>query len=293
MRQRYNDRCFRRAGNGAEEVSVTNLARRVAESHGFQSFILGVILVTAVIVGLETSETLVERYGGLFELVDLVVQTIFVGEIAIRLLAHWPGLGRFFRDGWNVFDLTVVAASLLPQAGAFAMVARLARLLRVTRLVSAFPELRLIVSTMLRSIPSMGHILMMLGLLLYVYGILGFYLFREQDPERWGTLGAALLTLFQMLTLEGWVEVQAAVLGEFPFAWVYFASFVFVAVFVVVNLFIAVVLNNLESAKLELQAEEDRRNPHHAVLEAIEEVQARLEELERRLREQPMAEPRR
>jgi voltage-gated sodium channel len=92
-----------------------------------------------------------------------------------------------------------------------------------------------------------------------------------------------------MLTLEGWVEVQAAVLGEFPFAWVYFASFVFV----VVNLFIAVVLNNLESVKLELQAGEDRRNPHHAVLEAIEEVQARLEELERRLREQPMAEPRR
>jgi voltage-gated sodium channel len=120
----------------------------------------------------------------------------------------------------------------------------------------------------------MGHILMMLGLLLYVYGILGFYLFREHDPERW-------------------VEVQAAVLGEFPFAWVYFASFVFVAVFVVVNLFIAVVLNNLESVKLELQAGEDRRNPHHAVLEAIEEVQVRLEELERCLREQPMAEPRR
>jgi voltage-gated sodium channel len=275
--------------NGAEEVSVTNLAQRVAEGYGFQNFILGVILVTAVIVGLETSDTLVERYGGLFELVDLVVQSIFVAEIVIRLIAHWPGLGRFFRDGWNVFDLTVVAASLLPQAGAFAMVARLARLLRVTRLVSAFPELRLIVSTMLRSIPSMGHILMMLGLLLYVYSILGFYLFREHDPERWGTLGAALLTLFQMLTLEGWVEVQAAVLGELPFAWVYFATFVFVAVFVVVNLFIAVVLNNLESAKIELQAAEDRRSPHHGLLTAIEEVKARLEELERDLREQPMA----
>jgi hypothetical protein len=92
-------------------------------------------------------------------------------------------------------------------------------------------------------------------------------------------------------TLEGWVEVQAAVLGELPFAWVYFLSFVFVAVFVVVNLFIAVVLNNLESAKIELQAAEDRRNPHHGLLTAIEEVKARLEELERGLREQPMAEP--
>jgi voltage-gated sodium channel len=114
--------------------------------------------------------------------------------------------------------------------------------------------------------------------------VLGFYLFGEHDPAHWGTLGAALLTLFQMLTLEGWVEIQAAVLGEFPFAWVYFSSFVFVAVFVVVNLFIAVVLNNLESAKIELQAGEDRLNPHHAVLQAIEETKARLAELERHLR---------
>ena len=187
-----------------------------------------------------------------------------------------------------MFDLAVVTASLLPQAGAFAMVARLARLLRVTRLVSVFPELRLIVSTMLRSIPSMGHILMMLGLLLYVYGVLGFSLFREHDLERWGTLGAALLTLFQMLTLEGWVEVQGAVLGAYPFAWVYFASFVFVGVFVVVNLFIAVVLNNLETTKLELQLREDRQNPHHGLLAAIGDVREQLERLERLLREKPI-----
>ena len=228
------------------------------------------------------------RYGALFEAADIVVQTIFVLEIVIRLLAHWPRLGRFFRDGWNLFDLLVVSASLLPQAGAFAMVARLSRLLRVTRLVSVFPELRLIVSTMLRSIPSMGHILMMLGLLLYVYGVLGFYLFREQDPERWGTLGAALLTLFQMLTLEGWVEVQDAVIAEYPFAWVYFVSFVFLAVFVVVNLFIAVVINNLETAKREHQRGADRRSPHHRLLEAIEDVRGRLERLERLLREKPI-----
>ena len=267
---------------------MTERARRVAESHGFQNFILGVIVLTAVIVGLETNDSLVARYGGLFELADVVVQTVFVAEILIRLAAHWPRLGRFFRDGWNVFDFLVVGASLLPQAGAFAMVARLARLLRVTRLVSVFPELRLIVSTMLRSIPSMGHILMMLGLLLYVYGVLGVYLFRGHDAEHWGTLGAALLTLFQMLTLEGWVEIQAAVLDEFPYAWIYFASFVFVAVFVVVNLFIAVVLNNLETAKVELQAGDDRKNPQRALLEAIEEVKARLEELEKRLRDRPL-----
>jgi voltage-gated sodium channel len=264
---------------------VTTLARRLAESHTFQNFMLGVILLTAVIIGLETSAELVERYGPLFDLFDAIIQTVFVLEIVIRLAAYWPRIGGFFRDGWNVFDTLVVAASLLPQAGAFAMVARLGRLLRVTRLVSAFPELRLIVTTMLRSIPSMGHILMMLGVLLYVYGVLGFYLFREVDPTRWGSLGSALLTLFQMLTLEGWVEMQEAVLGDLPFAWIYFASFVFIAVFVVVNLFIAVVLNNLEAAKVELQVDEDRQHPQHALLRAIEETKDRLEDLERRLRQ--------
>jgi voltage-gated sodium channel len=114
------------------------------------------------------------RYGPVLDGIELAVQAIFVAEIAIRLLAFWPRPGTFFRDGWNLFDFVVVVASMLPQAGAFAMVARLARLMRVTRLVSTFPELRLIIGTMLRSIPSMGHVIMLLGLLLYVYAILGF-----------------------------------------------------------------------------------------------------------------------
>jgi voltage-gated sodium channel len=261
------------------------LASRLAGSQHFQHFILGIIVLTAIVVGLETSETLTARYGAVFDALDVIVQTIFVFEIVVRILACWPRPAAFFRDGWNVFDFVVVVASLLPQAGAFAMVARLARLLRVTRLVSVFPELRLIIGTMLRSIPSMGHVIMLLSLMLYVYGILGLYLFREEDPERWGTLGAALLTLFQMLTLEGWVEIQETVLDAYPWAWVYFGSFVFVAVFVVVNLFIAVVINNLESVKLEQLAETDHQSPHHALLKTLDELRERLDELERRLRE--------
>jgi voltage-gated sodium channel len=268
---------------------VASLAQRVTEHRAFQNCVLIVILLTAVIIGLETFEVLADRYRALFDWAEVVIQTVFVVEIALRLAAHWPRLFRFFSDGWNVFDFTVVLASLLPQAGTFATVARLARLLRVTRLVSIFPELRLIVSTMLKSIPSMGHVIMMLSLLLYVYGVLGFHLFREQDPERWGSLGVAFLTLFQMLTLEGWVEVQDAVLSTYPLAWVYFISFVFIAVFVVVNLFIAVVINNLESAKLEHQAMADSHNPHHGLLRAIDDVRGRLDDVERLLRTTPLA----
>ncbi len=266
---------------------MTEAASRIVDSPRFQHFILGVIVVGAIVIGVETSATLTARYGAIIGAVELLIQTIFVVEIAIRVVACWPQPAAFFRNGWNVFDFAVVAASLLPQAGAFAMVARLARLMRVTRLVSAFPELRLIIGTMVRSIPSMGHVIVLLALLLYVYAVLGFHFFRETDPAHWGSLGAALLTLFQMLTLEGWVEIQDAVLDPYPLAWIYFSSFVFVAVFVVVNLFIAVVINNLESVKHEQQIDTDRKGAHRGLLEAIETVRQRLEELEERLRATP------
>jgi voltage-gated sodium channel len=235
----------------------------------------------------ETSATLTARYGAVIVAVEMLIQTIFVAEIAIRVLAYWPRPIAFFASGWNVFDFVVVAASLLPQAGAFAIVARLARLMRVTRLVSAFPELRLIIGTMVRSIPSMGHVIVLLSLLLYVYSVIGFHFFRETDPAHWGSLGAALLTLFQMLTLEGWVEIQAAVLQAHPWSWIYFSSFVFVAVFVVVNLFIAIVINNLEAVKHEQQVDADRESAHHGLLEAIETLRHRLAEVEDRLRATP------
>jgi voltage-gated sodium channel len=261
-----------------------NRARRIASNPRFQHFILGVIVVGAIIIGVETSATITARYGDALAALEMLIQTIFVAEIAIRILAYWPRPTGFFTNGWNIFDFAVVTTSLLPQIGAFAIVARLARLLRVTRVVSAFPELRLIIATMLRSIPSMGHVIVLLSLLLYVYAVLGFHFFRETDPAHWGALGPALLTLFQMLTLEGWVEIQAAVLDAHPWAWIYFSSFVFVAVFVVVNLFIAIVINNLESVKHEQQIDADRHSTHHALLEAIETVQQQLAELEERLR---------
>jgi voltage-gated sodium channel len=266
---------------------VTETARRIVDSPGFQHFILGVIVVGAIVIGVETSAMFTARYGAIIVAVEMLIQTIFVVEIAVRVLACWPKPSAFFRNGWNVFDFAVVAASLLPQAGAFAMVARLARLMRVTRLVSAFPELRLIIGTMVRSIPSMGHVIVLLTLLLYVYAVLGFHFFREADPAHWGSLGAALLTLFQMLTLEGWVEIQAAVLDAYPLAWIYFSSFVLVAVFVVVNLFIAVVINNLESVKHEQQVDTDRESAQRDLLEAIETARQRLDELEARLRAAP------
>lgn len=243
---------------------------------------MALILANAVLIGLETSRTVMERQGGLLVLVSGIIQAAFVLEIVIRMIAYAPRVHEFFRDGWNLFDFSVVALSLLPAAGPFATIARLARVLRVSRLVSVWPDLRLIIGTMLRSIPSMGHVIALMSLLLYVYGVLGFHLFHDVAPEYWGSLPRSLKTLFQTLTLEGWIEVADR--SQHPMSGLYFTSFIVIAVFVVTNLFIAVVINNLEQVKSEQTHAADEASAHRAVLSRIEALKTELNELETALR---------
>jgi voltage-gated sodium channel len=262
-----------------------NSCRRIADAAWFQNSVIVIILITAVLLGLKTSHTLMDRFGGLLHAVDYIIQAIFVVEITIRLLAYGPRFHRFFTNGWNVFDFTVVALSLLPTgSGPVATVARIARVLRVARLVSLSDELKLIVTTMLKSIPSMGHVLLLISMLLYIYGILGFYLFGAVAPEHFGTLGRSMLTMFEVLTLEGWVDVQSKTQETYQFSWVFYASFVVIAVFVVVNLFIAVVMNNLEAAKEEHTRRKDAENPNRVLLAKLGQLQEQIRDLEIELR---------
>jgi voltage-gated sodium channel len=260
---------------------MIDACRRLAANPTFQRFILAVIVANAALIGFETSPALWERWGSLFHALNVGVQTIFVFEIVVRLVAFAPRVDRFFGDAWNVFDFTVVALSLLPMAGPLANIARLARLLRALRIVSALPELRLLVATMLRSLPSLGNVLLLLSLILYVYAVIGVTLFAKADAENWSSLGLAFLTLFEMLTLEGWVELMEASSAATPWAWVYYVSFVVLAVFVVVNLFIAIVINNLENAKREHQSEQ--AGPADPA-EQLARIREQLEELEQALR---------
>jgi voltage-gated sodium channel len=261
---------------------MMHLCRRTADSRWFQNAALAVIVANAVLIGFETSPALWERYGGVFNALNFGVQAIFVVELAVRLLGHAPRVHRFFLDGWNVFDFTIVALSLLPAAGPFATVARLARLLRALRVVSALPELRLIVATMLRSIPSLANVVVLLGLILYVYAVVGVHLFAGVDPGNWGALPRAGLTLFEILTLEGWVDLMNTSLAATGWAWIYYVSFVVLAVFVVINLFIAIVINNLEAAKRD---EHTGAGPEtEATASRLAGIREQLEEIESALR---------
>jgi voltage-gated sodium channel len=262
---------------------MNGLALRLTRQPWFERTVLALIVGNALLMGLETSPAAANWLGPALPSLHAAVQALFVAEIALRVAAARPGPAAFLRDGWNLFDSAVVAASLLLVAGPFATVARLARVLRVARLVSVAPELRLIVTTMLRSIPSLGHVVALLSVLLYVYGVLGVHLFRDEDPAHWGSLGTALLSLFQILTLEGWVEMQREVVDTLPWAWAYFASYVVLAVCVVINLFIAVVINNLQTVKAEGAADTGSGAP--AARARIAALRAELDRLESELAE--------
>jgi voltage-gated sodium channel len=174
-----------------------------------------------------------------------------------------------------------VVLSLLPATEEFALVARLIRVLRVLRLVSAVPQLRLIVATLVRSIPSMAT--RSADVIFYIYAVTGYHLFHENDADNWGTLGAALLTLFQIVTLEGWVDVMETAMEAHPWSWVFFVSFVLIGTFVMLNLFIAVVINNLEASKVEELKALNTPPTHDELVREIERTREALSALQRTL----------
>lgn len=215
----------------------------------FEYFIIAVILINAVSIGLETSPELFIQYESLFQTVNAVILGIFMIEAALKMYALSPRVQDYFKSGWNIFDFSIIVLSLVPFTGNLAMVARLVRLLRIFRLISVIPELRLIVATLIRSIPSMGNIMLLMSVIFYIFAVAGQQLYHEHDPEHWGSIGISLLSLFRIVTLEDWTDLMYTAMELSPYHWIYFVSFVVVGTFVVINLFIAIVLNNLEEAK--------------------------------------------
>ena len=262
-------------------------ARRIAAAGWFQHGVTAVILLNAAVIGLGTSQTLSIRYGALLQRANHLFLGIFVLEALIKMAAHHPRIHRYFADGWNLFDFIIIVVSLVPAPGTLATIGRLARLMRVLRLISTLPELRLIVSTLMRSIPSMFNIIMLLSIIFYMYGVAGYHLFHDVDPEHWRNLGISLLSLFRIVTLEDWTDIMYAALEVHWWAWIYFVSFVVVGTFVVINLFIAVVLNNLDEAKQERLRALQTPPTREELAAELNRTQEALHRLARRLEQAP------
>ena len=253
--------------------------RKICESSSFQGTVLILIALNAVVIALEATPEAHAALGDNLHTINVWIQRCFVVEVVLRIASFGARPWMFFRSGWNLFDFLTVFISMLPSVGAFATVARLARILRVARVITAIPELRLIVATLLKTIPSLGYVGLLLALMLFIYGVLGHSIFRDHDPENWGSLASALITLFQILTLEGWTDYLKTAMKLSPWCFFYFASFILTAVYVIVNLFIAVVMNNLESAKDELLGERQSKD-RRSTTQKIAAIRRELDELE-------------
>ncbi|KPJ91051.1 MAG: ion transporter [Gammaproteobacteria bacterium SG8_11] len=262
---------------------MQQVIKNIVDARWFEYFIVALIVLNGIVLGLETSPAIVAVYGPWLDAANVVILAVFVIEAVLKISAVAPRLRLYFGSGWNLFDFSVVVVSLIPATGEFAMIARLARLLRVARLISTIPELRLIVTTLVRSIPSMGHVLLLMSIIFYIYAVAGYHLFHEHDPTHWSTLGLSLLTLFRVVTLEDWTDVMYKAMEMHPWMWMYFVSFVVIGTFVVINLFIAVVLNNLEEAKQERLATLKSPPTKDEILKELRETQQAIARLQSKL----------
>lgn len=221
----------------------------------FTGTVMGFILINAVIVGLETYPGLYNPYTQWFHLADRFLLWLFTVEIILRLISTKPTLD-YFKDAWNVFDFVIVVGGHIFVGAHFITVLRILRVLRVLRAISVLPSLRKIVNALLITIPALGNIMLLMGLLFYIFAVIGTMLFAKHEPEFFGSLHLTLLTLFQVVTLESWASgVMRPLLLSVPWAWTYFIAFILVGTFVIFNLFVGVIVSNVEKVELIEQQE--------------------------------------
>lgn len=214
------------------------------EQPALQRALIGLILFNAVVLGLETSSSIMEAWGTWLVAVDRTILAIFVVEITLRLLAHRLA---FFRDPWSVFDFTVVAIALIPASGPLAVL-RALRVLRVLRLITLVPSMKRVVGGLLAALPGLGSVAAIIGLIFYVSAVIATKLFAADFPEWFGSLGASAFTLFQVMTLESWaMGIVRPVMEIYPAAWIFFLIFILASTFTLLNLFIAVIVNAIQN----------------------------------------------
>ena len=255
----------------------------LVESSVFNHAITAVIVINAITLGLETSETVMAAAGPLLNAIDRAALLIFTLELGLRL---WVYRSRFFTDGWSLFDLTIVAVSWLPATGGFSVL-RALRILRVLRLLSVVPQMRSVIGALFRALPGMGSIVAVLLLVFYVAAVLATKLFGPEFPEWFGSVGTSMFSLFQVMTLESWAMGMARpIMDSYPLAWAFFVPFVIVTSFTVLNLFIALIVNSMQMVHEQdrreaAQAEEMAHDEREQLMAMVRELRLEVQQLSR------------
>ena len=248
--------------------------RSFIESPRFTGTIMAVIIVNAAVIGLETVPYLERNYGGVLNILDSTAIVVFVVEILAKLIVYRH---RFFLSGWNVFDLAIVVAALIPGSREFSVL-RALRILRVLRLISVIPKMRQVVQGLLSAIPAMGTVIFLLILIFYIFAVMATKLFGESFPQWFGSIGASLYSLFQIMTLESWsMGIVRPVMEVYPQAWIFFVPFILITSFVVLNLFIAIIVNAMHETQDEAETAE-----RDAIMQEIKALHAKIDRIAER-----------
>ena len=243
-------------------------SRHWVERPRVQQAIMALIIINAIILGLETVPAVMASYGEILLTVDKIILGVFVIEILLRIIAHRL---RFFRDPWSIFDFAVVGIALVPSSGPFAVL-RALRVLRVLRILTIVPSMRRVVGALLDSIPGLSSIALVLMLLYYVFAVIATKLFGANFPQWFGSIGESLYSLFQIMTLESWsMGIVRPVMEVHPNAWIFFVIFILIATFTMLNLFIAIIVNAMHSF-----TEEENKERQDALDQTRDHIEADL-----------------
>jgi len=273
-------------------MNIVTIARTIINNKIFNSIIITLILLSSLIIGLETYPLLAKTYHHVLAFIDQLIVLLFTLEIGLKIISNGKKPWLYFSDPWNVFDFIILLICLIPLNDThYFAVFRILRILRILRMITIFPKLRLIITALLKSIPSMGYVILLIGILFYVYAIVGVFIFGKSDPMHFVDLHHAFVTLFKVLTLEGWTDIMnvhifgimangnSQIIALWPFF--YFASFILIGAMIIMNLFIGVIINSMEESQQEL-SQEDKNDIGTA--ELYQQIITRLNDLQNELK---------
>ena len=214
----------------------------IRNSSIFSGIVIAVIVASAIYAGI-SSYDLDPQYDIYLEVFDYAITIFFLIEIIIRMISE-RSLIKFFRDGWNTFDFLIVTISLIPISNVESIfVARLLRIIRVLRIITVVPAFRHIIDSLILSIPRVGFIALLMFIFMYVWGAIGTMFFGTVDPENWGNIGLALITLVQVATYDDWAAIMGNVIEVYPYAWIFFVSFIIINAVILLNMVIGVIVD--------------------------------------------------
>lgn len=256
-------------------MSVIEKIEEVRDARWFSNLTTFIILGYASVLGFKTIGDVETHYSSFLQIADYFVTIYFIFEIAIKMVAE-KKFTNFFKSGWNVFDFVIVVITLLPlEQSGFAAIARLMRVFRVLRLFTARPELKSIIDMLIKAIPSIIDIVILMFIIFYIYAIIGNFYFSELPSGLWKDFLVSMLTLFRVLTFEDWTDVMYEAMEVYPWAWIYFVSFVIIAAFVFFNLFVAVIIGEMQKLQ-----ESEMKEEIHADSQKLDVLLVQMQQLQ-------------